>query len=473
MWIARRRVLVAVAAITGLVLGAAHADHGSFTYHCSYDGKWITKVVSYPRDGASVYLYRFDKDATRSWHETIYGEYRDQAYLSVEGSESPVEGVVFLEDGAYLMLVYGNPETGHGEDPVISVINTATGQKRTVRRRELHQFLSRRAAWIPRMRDGTRDLEKKEPRLWFERRRPFVVDETTHQVFMVARVSDDVHRAARAAPREESSERADCIAVVDYRKGTVEAVEGGSWMSILVDLQGYGPRIDPVRTDEVFGFKPKQDVGLLSDPLPPAVVRFRQVMPGISPQAPSKATGPWVQYLQAPRSGPVEVLGWMSNEVVLLMPKQNRGWKVVAMIDDGSTLRETASIGLPHRPERCLLDSECRYLVTLDSNMSIGAGRRTIGIHDLRKSKSRYFMLDDFLTVQQVSRLLVEEYAPTNVRLWRHPDNHNLILRDADFSTVWNDYRPPPRNGMPWSRLNAPVIKINVIEGRIRVLGIR
>ncbi|HHK41491.1 MAG TPA: hypothetical protein ENJ50_03645 [Planctomycetaceae bacterium] len=146
--------------------------------------------------------------------------------------------------------------------------------------------------------------------------------------------------------------------------------------------------------------------------------------------------------------------------VVLLMPQGTRAaGKVVGLsstTEDGK-LWEATSIRLPSCPERCLLDADCRYLVTLDSHASIGSGRHTIGLHDLLKRRSRYYILDDFLTIPEVARLPADE----KVRLWRLPDNRNLILKGADFSTVWNSPQPHAREEWIWWM---PPIEINVVE---------
>ena len=471
-----RWTLVGLVAVLWVRAGGAYAGDDSTTdgvhYHCSYDGEWIARVTDNRsrRGGMQIELFRLDKKATKNWKKTIYPGQQDKTSLDLDGSGASVEGIAFLEAGAYLMVVYRGTEKGNDTDPVVAIVEAATGRTRTVRRRELRRALSRPDAWVPRMRDSAPDVEAQANHSWFERRRPFVVDEATHQVFMVARVPDTDRRGkanpTRRGKSDGGGQKMDGVVALDYRKGTLEAVEGSSWMSILIDLQGYGPRIDPVRTFEHFGFELPYARSLLADPWSgrrrqqPAVARFRQAVPGVSPQAPSKATGPWLLYLGAPRTGPVEVIGWTPSNVVLLMPQRTRdAWKVVALsstTEDGK-LWEATSIRLPSCPERCLLDADCRYLVTLDSHASIGSGRHTIGLHDLLKRRSRYYILDDFLTIPEVARLPADE----KVRLWRLPDNRNLILKGADFSTVWNSPQPHAREEWIWWM---PPIEINVVE---------
>ena len=471
-----RWTLVGLVAVLWIRAAGAHAGDDSTAdsvqYHCSYDGEWIARVTDNRsrRGGIHIELFRLDKAATKNWKKLIYGRHRGTT-LDLEGSDASVEEIAFLEAGAYLMVVYRGTEKGNDGDPVVSIVAAATGRTCTVHRRELRRARSRPAAWVPRMRDRDQDVEGQQAeQSWFERRRPFVVDEATHQVFMVVRVPETERRGEAKSTRQGQSDgggqKMDCVVALDYRKGTLEAVEGSSWMSILIDLQGYGPRIDPVRTFEHFGFDLPCARSLLAEPWDsrrqqqPAVARFRQVVPGVSPQAPSQATGPWILYLGAPRTGPVEVIGWTPWHVVLLMPQGTQDvWKVVALsstTEDGK-LWETTSIRLPSCPERCLLDADCRYLVTFDSHASIGSGHHTIGLHDLLKRRSRYYILDDFLSIPEVARLPAEE----KVRLWRLPDNRNLILKGADFSTVWNPPQPRAREDWIWWM---PPIEINVVE---------
>ena len=248
---------------------------------------------------------------------------------------------------------------------------------------------------------------------------------------------------------------------IDYKRGSVDLLTGARWIFHLAGLRSFNEATERV-TALWYDFQ------------------FRRIVLGVSPQRGPRDGSPRVQYLGPRMLGPVEIVGASAERAVLIDPSapQDRPRARVLKYDAASgrlTIERTVVLRSFMRPESCLVDDQCRILVVLDDNASVGTSDHVLGVVDLRTGATHYASLFDFLDFATLEGLykLDGRRPGRTIILWRYADNRNIALaiRDVgngfyekapDLGPVIAELKNPKARARSVLQHSVPVIRITI-----------